>query len=58
MLSAAATFRRARRAVQDTEIARLGTQLALEQWHLPMLPVAGLDAAAVATLAASMRAGR
>ena len=43
-LTAAADFRRARRAVQDAEIDRLGEQLALEQWHLPMLPVAGLDA--------------
>ena len=50
VLAAAAEFRRARRAVQDTEIARLDEQLALEQWHLPMLPVAGLAAADVAVL--------
>ena len=57
VLTAAAEFRRARRAVQDTEITRLGKELALEQWHLPMLPVAGLDAGDVAVLAASMRRG-
>ena len=33
------------------------TELALEQWHLPMLPVAGLDAADVGVLAGSVRAG-
>ena len=54
VLTAAADFRRARRAVQDAEIARLGEQLALEQWHLPMLPVAGLDAGDVAVLAGSL----
>ena len=55
VLAAAADFRRARRAVQDTEIARLDEQLALEQWHLPMLPVAGLGAADVAVLSRSIR---
>ena len=50
-------FRRARLAMQRDEIARLGTELALEQWHLPMLPVAGLDAADVAVLAGSLRPG-
>jgi hypothetical protein len=41
--------------MQDEEIARLGDELALDQWHLPLLPVAGLGAADVATLAASLR---
>ena len=54
---AAAAFRRARRAMQDDEIARLGAELALEQWHLPQLPVAGLGPADVADLAASIRPG-
>ena len=49
------TFRRARLAMQRDEIARLGTELALEQWHLPMLPVAGLDAADVGRLLAGGR---
>ena len=53
-LAAAAHFRRARRAVQDAEIERLGEQLALDQWYLPMLPVAGLDAGDVAVLAGSL----
>ncbi|HEU4842360.1 MAG TPA: ArsA-related P-loop ATPase [Ilumatobacteraceae bacterium] len=57
LLVAAATFRRGRLALQRAEIARLGTELALDQWHLPMLPVAGLDAADVLTLAGSMRSG-
>ena len=48
--SAAAAWR-----MQRDEIARLGTELALDQWHLPMLPVAGLDAADVLALAGSMR---
>ena len=53
-LTAAAQFRRARRAVQDAEIERLGEQLALDQWYLPMLPVAGLDAGDVTVLAGSL----
>ena len=57
VLTAAAAFRRARHAVQDTEIERLGKELALAQWHLPMLPVAGLDADDIAVLAASLRSG-
>jgi hypothetical protein len=55
VLTAAAEFRRARRAVQHAEIERLGEQLALEQWYLPMLPVAGLAADDVAVLARSIR---
>lgn len=56
-LAAAAAFRRGRVQLQRDEIARLHTELALEQWHLPMLPVAGLGAGDVAALAASMRPG-
>ena len=55
--SAAAAFRRARRRMQDDEIDRLGTELALEQWHLPQLPVAGMGPAEIADLAASIRPG-
>ena len=57
LLREAAVFRRARLDMQRVEIARLGTELALEQWHLPMLPVAGLDAADVAGLAGALRRG-
>ena len=57
LLRAAAEFRRARLHMQREEIDRLATELALEQWHLPMLPLAGLDAADVTMLAASMRPG-
>lgn len=56
LLVAAAEFRRARLAMQREEIARLGDELALAQWFLPMLPVAGLGPAEVATLATSVRA--
>lgn len=55
LLTAAATFRRARLQMQADEIARLAAEVALEQWYLPLLPVAGLDAADVATLAGSLR---
>jgi anion-transporting ArsA/GET3 family ATPase len=57
LLAAAADFRRTRLQLQRDEIARLHAELALEQWHVPMLPVAGLGAADVAALAASMRLG-
>lgn len=57
LLTRAATFRRARLAMQDDETARLGRELGLEQWHLPLLPVAGLGADDVGTLVAEMRAG-
>ena len=50
-------FRRARLAMQRVEIARLSAELALEQWHLPMLPVAGLDATDVTVLSGSLRPG-
>jgi anion-transporting ArsA/GET3 family ATPase len=55
LLAEAATYRRARRRMQADELGRLATQLALPQWHLPLLPVAGLDAGDVATLAGAMR---
>jgi hypothetical protein len=55
LLTAAAAFRRSRLQVQAEEIARLGSEVALEQWFLPRLPVAGLDAADVVTLAVSLR---
>ena len=44
LLAGPPTFRRARRPMQDDEIARLRRELALEQWHLPLLPVAGMGA--------------
>jgi arsenite/tail-anchored protein-transporting ATPase len=56
LLAAAARYRRSRRAMQADEIARLRAELALPQWHLPLLPVAGLDADDVATLAKALRA--
>lgn len=49
----AAQFRRARQAMQAAEVARLRESLALAQLHLPLLPVAGLDATAVDALAAA-----
>ena len=55
LLVRAATFRRARRRMQDDEIERLGIELALEQWHLPLLPVAGLGPDDIDLLATSMR---
>ena len=55
LLRAAAAFRRSRLAMQRDEIARLSSELALEQWYLPMLPVAGLDAADVKVLAGALR---
>jgi len=57
LLERAATFRRARRRMQDEEIERLRTELALAQWHLPQLPVAGMGPAEIADLAASIRLG-
>ncbi len=56
LLVEAATFRRARLAMQDAEVARLGIELPLAQWHLPLLPVAGLDASDVDLLVGSLRA--
>jgi len=54
LLRRAAAFRSSRRAMQDDEIARLGLELALEQWHLPQLPVAGMGPADVADLASAI----
>ena len=56
LLASAARFRRARRDVQRDELERLGRELALDQLHLPLLPVAGVGADDVRTLAAAMRA--
>jgi arsenite-transporting ATPase len=56
LLAEAAEYRRARRTMQADELARLAGELALPQWHLPLLPVAGLGSGDVATLAASIRA--
>jgi len=56
LLTQAATYRRDRRAMQAAEIARLGRELALPQWHLPLLPVAGLGGDDVTALIKAMRA--
>ncbi|HEX4982643.1 MAG TPA: ArsA-related P-loop ATPase [Ilumatobacteraceae bacterium] len=53
-LRAAAVFRRARRAMQDDEIARLEQAITLPRVDLVSLPVAGLDADHIRTLAASL----
>jgi arsenite-transporting ATPase len=57
LLSRAADYRRSRLAMQDEEIARLARELALEQWQLPLLPVARLDAEHVKILAGALRGG-
>ena len=44
MLAEAARFRRARLELQEAEIERLRSTLPLEQWQLPLLPVAGMAA--------------
>jgi arsenite/tail-anchored protein-transporting ATPase len=56
LLTEAAAYRRDRRAMQAEEVARLGRELALPQWHLPLLPVAGLGADDVTALIKAMRA--
>jgi arsenite-transporting ATPase len=56
VLVAAATYRRARRTMQADEVARLAGELALPQWHLPLLPVAGLGTGDVDALVKAMRA--
>ena len=48
---AAAVFRRARRAVQDDELDRLGRALPLRQVHVRALPTASLTADDIVTLA-------
>ena len=56
-LRAAAEFRNARRALHRAEVARLSDDLALPQVHIPFVPEADLDAAAVASLAAGLVGG-
>ena len=57
-LREAAVFRRARRAMQDDEIARLERAFPVPHVDLVSLPVAGLDADHIRSLAASLaRAG-
>jgi anion-transporting ArsA/GET3 family ATPase len=53
-LTAAARFRRARAAMQRAEIERLAAALPLPLVHVPALPVAGLHADDVRTLAATL----
>ena len=53
---AAAEFRRARRAVQDAELARLAAALPNRQVHVRALPTAALTAADVGELAAELAA--
>jgi len=53
-LREAAAFRVARWQMQQAELARLADELALAQVRLPALPVAGLDAGGISTLAAAM----
>ncbi|CAN5708044.1 ArsA family ATPase [soil metagenome] len=53
-LNEAAAFRVARWQMQQAELARLADELALAQVRLPALPVAGLDAGGIRTLAAAM----
>ncbi len=55
LLVEAARFRRARLALQRAEIERLRRELALDQWHLPLLPVAGLGVREVVELAGALR---
>jgi anion-transporting ArsA/GET3 family ATPase len=55
LLAAAADYRRSRLDMQHDEIERLARELALDQWHLPLLPVAGLDAEHVKLLAGALR---
>ncbi len=52
-LAAAARFRNSRRALHRSECERLAQQLALPQLHLPVIPGAQLDAAAIERLAAT-----
>jgi arsenite/tail-anchored protein-transporting ATPase len=57
LLTAAADYRRSRLEMQHDEIERLARELALDQWHLPLLPVAGLDAEHMKLLAGALRGG-
>ena len=54
-LATAASFRRARRAMQADELDRLGRELALDQLLVPLVPTAGMTADAVDGLAAGLR---
>ncbi|CAN5861694.1 hypothetical protein BH18ACT2_BH18ACT2_06730 [soil metagenome] len=54
LLLDAARFRRARLEVQRTEIERLRVELALDQWHLPLMPVAAMGPADVRSLAGEL----
>jgi arsenite-transporting ATPase len=56
-LRSAAEFRRARRAMQDEEIARLEQTIGMTHVDLVTLPVAGLTAEHIRTLAASLARG-
>jgi hypothetical protein len=58
LLTSAAAFRRSRQRMQDEEIERLDRAVALEQWLLPLLPVAGLDAEHVKLLAGALRSSQ
>jgi hypothetical protein len=51
VIRAAAAFRRSRRAMEDTEIRRLASEMPLTQLHLPARLVAGLTAADIDLLA-------
>ena len=51
VIRAAAAFRRSRRAMEDTEIRRLASEMPLTQLHLPARLVAGLMAADIDLLA-------
>jgi arsenite-transporting ATPase len=53
-LRSAAEFRRARRAMQDEEISRLEQAITMPHVDLVSLPVAGLDADHIRTLASSL----
>jgi anion-transporting ArsA/GET3 family ATPase len=55
LLTRAADYRRARHQLQDDEIGRLSGAIAVDQWQLPLLPVAGLSAEDVKTLARALR---
>jgi arsenite-transporting ATPase len=54
LLTQAADYRRSRRQMQDEEIERLAGALSVEQWRLPLLPVAGLNAEHVKALAGAL----
>ena len=51
VIRAAAAFRRSRRAIENTEIRRLASEMPLTQLHLPARLVAGLTAADIDLLA-------